>query len=126
MNNPVDVFYTKSHEWVKFEGEEAMIGLTDYAQKKLGDIVFVGLPEVGDNVSAGETMSDVESIKAISEIYAPVTGEVIEINEELLSSPELVNNSPYDAWLVKIGSITAKEELLSASEYEAFALEEEQ
>ncbi|MFV0466425.1 MAG: glycine cleavage system protein GcvH [Lachnospiraceae bacterium] len=117
---PTDFMYSKSHEWVRFNGDEAIVGLTDYAQGKLGGIVFVGLPEEGDFVEAGCTMADVESIKAVSEIYAPISGEVAEINEELLEAPELINEAPYEAWLVKITSITEQEDLLTAEEYEEF------
>ncbi|XCP86638.1 glycine cleavage system protein GcvH [Roseburia hominis] len=112
--------YAKSHEWVKEEGEECTIGLTDYAQSELGELVFVNLPEVGDEVTAGEVFGDVESVKAVSDIYSPVTGVVSEINEELLDEPGLINEQPYDAWLIKVKDVTEKEELLSIEEYEAF------
>ena len=117
--------YSKSHEWVKEEGEEIVIGLTDFAQSELGDLVFVNLPEVGDEVTAGEAFADVESVKAVSDVYSPVSGEVSEINEELLDAPELINESPYEAWLVRVKNISGKEELLSAEEYEAFVESEE-
>ncbi len=123
---PNDLRYTKTHEWVKFDGEVVTIGLTDYAQQKLGGIVFVGLPQEGDSLEAGSVFSDVESIKAVSEIYSPVTGDVTEVNEELLDSPELLNESPYEAWLIKASNVTDKEELLDADEYEAFIREEEE
>lgn len=123
---PRDLLYTKTHEWVKFEGDVVTVGLTDYAQQKLGGIVFVGLPQTGDGVEAESVFADVESIKAVSEIYSPVTGDVDEVNEELLDAPELVNESPYEAWLVKVIHVTDKEELLDASEYEAFIQEEEE
>lgn len=117
--------YSKSHEWVKEEGEEIVIGLTDFAQSELGDLVFVNLPEVGDEVTAGEAFADVESVKAVSDVYSPVSGEVSEINEELLDAPELINESPYEAWLVRVKNISGQEELLSAEEYEAFVESEE-
>ena len=121
MNIPKDLKYAKSHEWVKMLDEEtALIGLTDYAQDALGDLVFVNLPEAGDEVEAGETFADVESVKAVSDVYSPVTGTVEEVNEALLDAPESINESPYDAWLVKIGSVTDTEELMSAAEYEAY------
>ena len=121
MNIPKDLKYAKSHEWVKMLDEEtALIGLTDYAQDALGDLVFVNLPEAGDEVEAGETFADVESVKAVSDVYSPVTGTVEEVNEALLDAPESINESPYDAWLVKIGSVTDMEELMSAAEYEAY------
>ncbi len=114
------VMYSKSHEWVKEEGDEIVIGLTDYAQSELGDLVFVNLPEEGDEINMGESFADVESVKAVSDVYSPVTGVVSEINEELLDSPEMINESPYEAWFVKVKDISEKEELLSAGEYEAF------
>ena len=121
MNIPEDLKYAKSHEWVKMLDEEtALIGLTDYAQDALGDLVFVNLPEAGDEVTAGEAFADVESVKAVSDVYSPVTGTVEEVNEALLDAPESINESPYDAWLVKIGSVTDTEELMSAAEYEAY------
>lgn len=102
MNVPKELMYTKSHEWVKTVDETTVVvGLTDYAQDALGDLVFVNLPEPGDDVTAGEAFGDVESVKAVSDVLSPVTGQVEEINEELLDSPESVNQSPYDAWFVK-------------------------
>ena len=115
-----DLLYSKSHEWVKEEGDVAIIGLTDYAQSELGDLVFVNLPEEGDEISVGEAFADVESVKAVSDVYAPVSGTVCEINEELLDAPEKINEAPYDAWFVKVKDITEKEELLTAEEYKAF------
>lgn len=112
--------YGKSHEWVKEEGDVVVIGLTDYAQSELGDLVFVNLPEEGDEVTIGEAFGDVESVKAVSDMYSPVTGVVCEINEELLDSPESINKAPYDAWFIKVKDVTETEELLSAAEYEAF------
>jgi glycine cleavage system H protein len=120
------LLFTKSHEWVQFVNEStARIGLTDYAQKELGDLVFVNLPEVGDEVVASEEFADVESVKAVSNVYSPVTGTVKAINEELLDQPELINSDPYEAWLVEIEDISTKEELLTEEEYEAFISEEE-
>lgn len=112
--------YGKSHEWVKEEGDVVVIGLTDYAQSELGDLVFVNLPEEGDEVTIGEAFGDVESVKAVSDMYSPVTGVVCESNEELLDSPESINKAPYDAWFIKVKDVTETEELLSAAEYEAF------
>ena len=117
--------YTKSHEWVKEEGGVWTIGLTDYAQSALGDLVFVNLPEVGDPVEAGEVFGDVESVKAVSDVYSPVTGEVTEINEELLDSPELINDNAYEAWFIKVKDVSATEELLTAEEYKAFVESEQ-
>ncbi len=115
-----DRMYTKSHEWVKEENGVAEIGLTDYAQSELGDLVFVNLPEEGDPVTVEEAFADVESVKAVSDVYSPVSGTVSEVNEELLDAPEKINESPYEAWLVRVTEITDREELLTADEYQAF------
>lgn len=117
--------YSKSHEWVKLDGGTAVVGLTDFAQSELGDLVFVNLPEVGDTVEAGEVFGDVESVKAVSDVYSPVTGEVAEINEELLDSPELINDNAYEAWFIKVKDVSATEELLTAEEYKAFVESEQ-
>ncbi len=117
--------YSKSHEWVKLDGGTAVVGLTDFAQSELGDLVFVNLPEVGDTVEAGEVFGDVESVKAVSDVYSPVTGEVTEINEELLDSPELINDNAYEAWFIKVKDVSATEELLTAEEYKAFVESEQ-
>ena len=119
------LLYTKSHEWVKMEGDTAWVGLTDFAQSELGNLVFVNLPEEDDTVVMGEAFADVESVKAVSDVFSPVTGTVVEINEELQDSPEKINEEPYEAWFVKIAEVTDKEEFLDAAEYEAF-LEAEQ
>jgi len=121
MSNPKDLLYSESHEWVKMlDDTTALVGLTDYAQSELGGLVFVNLPEVGDEITAGETFADVESVKAVSDVYSPVTGVVAEINEELLDAPEKINEAPYDAWFVKVSDISAKEELLDADAYDEF------
>lgn len=113
--------YTKSHEWIKENGDGTVtVGLTDYAQQELGDLVFVNLPMAGDVVTAGEAFGDVESVKAVSDVFSPVSGEVAEINEELLDAPQLINETPYDAWFIKVENVGDTEELLSAAEYEAF------
>lgn len=126
MNYPNELKYSKSHEWVKFENDTtAVIGLTDYAQSELGDLVFVNLPEEGDEVTAGEVFGDVESVKAVSDVYCPVTGTVASINEELLDAPESINEAPYDAWFIKVEEITETEDLLSAEEYEEFVKSEQ-
>ena len=122
---PVDLKYTKSHEWVSEENGLTVIGLTDYAQSALGDIVFINLPEVGDEVTAGEPCSDTESVKAVSDVFSPVTGTVAEVNEDLLDNPALVNESPYEAWLIKVENVTETEDLLNAEEYEAVVAAEE-
>ena len=112
--------YSKSHEWVKEEGDEVIIGLTDFAQSELGDLVFVNLPEEGDEVTVGEPFADVESVKAVSDVYSPVSGVISEINEELLDTPEAINEAPYDAWFVRVKEITDTEELLDAAAYQAY------
>lgn len=120
-----DALYAKSHEWVVIDGDTATIGISDFAQSELGDLVFVNLPEPGDEVAAGESFADVESVKAVSDIYAPVSGTVAEINEELLDAPELINENANDAWFIKVEGVTEKaDELLSPEEYEAFCAEE--
>jgi glycine cleavage system H protein len=120
-----NLLYTKTHEWVRFEDETtAVVGLTDHAQQSLGELVFVNLPEEGDETTAGESFADVESVKAVSDVYCPVTGVVSEVNEELLDAPEKINEAPYDAWFVKITDITDKEEFLSLKEYEEFVKNE--
>ena len=119
MNCPETLLYSKSHEWVSKEGTIATVGLTDFAQSELGDLVFVNLPEVGDTVTAGEALGDVESVKAVSDIFSPVSGTVCEVNEDLLDQPELINEAPYEAWLIKVKDITAEEEFLDADAYAA-------
>ena len=116
--NP-DVKYSKSHEWVRMDGDVAVIGISDFAQDALGDLVFVNLPQVGDEVTAGEAFGDVESVKAVSDLMSPVTGTVCEINEELLDAPENLNNDPFGAWIIKVDNVTDTEELLDAAAYEA-------
>ena len=120
MNFPQDVKYAKTREWLKKEGDFVLIGLMDYAQDQLGDIVFVNLPEVGDPVSRGDTFADIESVKAVSDVYSPVTGEVEEVNEELLDAPEKVNNDPYGSWFIKVKDVSDTEDLMDAKEYEEF------
>ena len=115
--------YTTSHEWVSEEDGVYTVGLTDFAQQELGDLVFVNLPEVDDDATAGEAVCDVESVKAVSDVFSPVTGVVVEVNEELLDAPELINNDPYGAWLVRVGDVSEVEELLDAAAYEAFCAE---
>lgn len=123
-----DLKYTKDHEWIKVEGTRARIGISDHAQEALGDVVFVELPAVGDTITLHDSFGTVESVKAVSDIYAPVSGEVVEINEALLDSPELVNSDPYgEGWMivVELEDEAQLESLLSASEYEAFLKEAE-
>lgn len=125
MNYPVELKYSKSHEWVKYENGVAIIGISDFAQDALGDVVFVNLPAVGDEVTAGEAFGDVESVKAVSDLISPVTGVVCEVNEELEDSPELLNEDCYGAWIIKVEAVTGEEELLDAAAYEAHCAEEE-
>ena len=115
--------YSKDHEWVKEEDGLFVIGISDFAQDALGDLVFVNLPEVGDAVTAGEAFGDVESVKAVSDLLSPVSGTVAEINEELLDAPEKLNEDPYGAWIIKVENVTASEDLLDAAAYEAFCAE---
>ena len=116
--NP-DLKYSKSHEWVRMDGDVAVIGISDFAQDALGDLVFVNLPQVGDDVTAGEAFGDVESVKAVSDLMSPVTGTVCEINEALLDAPEELNNDPFGAWIIKVENITDTEDLLDPAAYEA-------
>ncbi len=121
MNIPQNLKFTKSHEWVEeLENSTVVVGLTDYAQSQLGDLVFVNLPAEGDELSAGDSFGDVESVKAVSDLYSPASGTVCEINEELLDSPESINSDAYGAWMIKISDVSEFEELLSATEYEEF------
>jgi glycine cleavage system H protein len=123
---PTDYRYTKDHEWIKVEGSFGTIGITDYAQHELGDVVFVELPPVGANVKAGQSFGTVESVKAVSEIFSPVSGEVTEKNQVLADSPEKINQDPHSsAWLVKIHLADLKEigNLMDASAYEAYIAE---
>ena len=123
MVSPPELKYTKEHEWVRVEGDSGTIGITDYAQDQLGDIVFVELPAVGAEISAAQKLGEIESVKAVSELFAPVSGEVTEANDGLADSPESVNDDPYgDGWLIKVRLSDAAEldKLLSADEYEAF------
>ena len=124
MNIPAELKYSKSHEWVKMDGDVAVIGISDFAQDALGDVVFINLPAEGDSVTAGENFGDVESVKAVSDLVSPVSGTVCAVNEELLDSPELVNSDPYGAWLIKVENVEGSEELLDAAAYEAFCTEE--
>lgn len=123
MSNPKDIRYSKTHEWVKEDGNTVLIGLTDYAQSELGDLVFIDLPEEGDNVNQGQSFSDVESVKAVSEVISPVTGVIAEVNQDLADAPELINQKPYETWIVRVKEVTETEELLTAEEYEAFIQE---
>ncbi|MCH1625576.1 glycine cleavage system protein GcvH [Fredinandcohnia quinoae] len=121
MNTPKELRYSEEHEWVKVEGEKVRIGITDFAQSELGDIVFVELPEVGDEIKVDEPFGSVESVKTVSELYAPISGKVVEINEDLDDSPEFVNDSPYEkAWMIVIEPTDKGEidKLMTAEQYE--------
>lgn len=124
MNYPTELKYSKSHEWIRYEDGIAVIGISDYAQDALGDVVFVNLPAVGDEVVAGENFGDVESVKAVSDLVCPVSGVICQINEALDDSPELLNEDPYGAWIIKVEYVTQEEDLLDAADYEAFCAEE--
>ena len=124
MNFPKELKYTKTHEWVKDNGDGTYtIGITDYAQDQLGDLVFVNLPEEGETLTAGVSFADVESVKAVSDVNSPVSGVVQQVNEELADAPEKMNEAPYDAWFVIAGEVTETEELMDADAYEAFIAE---
>jgi glycine cleavage system H protein len=126
MAYPADYKYTKEHEWLKVEGNTGTIGITDYAQNSLGDIVFVELPKVGSEIAAGKTFGSVESVKAVSDLFAPVTGTVTEVNEALNTAPEQVNKDANKTWMIKVTLKDANEanQLLSAPDYEKFVAEE--
>ena len=124
MNFPKELKYSKTHEWIRFEDETtAYIGITDYAQSELGDLVFVNLPQEGDDVAMGEPFADVESVKAVSDVISPVSGTVSEVNEILADEPQMMNEAPYEAWFVKVTDISEQEELMDAEAYEAFIRE---
>ena len=120
MFYPKELKYTKDDEWIRFEGDAAYVGITDYAQSELGDLVFVNLPEVDDEVVAGEPFGDVESVKAVADVYSPVSGVVLEINEDILDDAALINNDPYGAWFIKVGNVSETVELLTADEYDEY------
>ncbi len=124
MNVPANLKYSNSHEWVDFAGGKAKIGLTDYAQNSLGELVFVNLPEEGDAVTAEESFGDVESVKAVSDVISPVSGTVVAVNEALLDDPAAINTAPYDSWLVEVGDIGDTAELMDAAAYEEFCKQE--
>ncbi|CAN5562500.1 glycine cleavage system protein GcvH [soil metagenome] len=124
MSVPEELKYTKSHEWIRMEDDVATVGITEHAQDELGDVVFVELPEQGSSFEAGEAFGTVESVKAVSDLNAPVGGEVVEVNSTLEDSPEKINETPYgDGWILKL-RVSEEAELLSADEYEKFLQEE--
>lgn len=123
MDYPQELRYTKTHEWLKEDGDTVLVGLTDFAQKELGDIVFINVPFEGDTVTIGTSFADVESVKAVSEVISPVSGTIVEVNETLVDTPEKINREPYAAWIVRVDDVSQKEGLLSAEEYQAFIRE---
>ncbi len=118
---PADLKYTKDHEWVRVDGDTGAIGITNFAQLQLGDVVYVDLPEVGAQLSAGQTFGTIESVKAVSELYAPVTGEVVEVNTALKDKPEEINGRPHDTWMIKVRLASSAEtsELMDAAAYQS-------
>jgi len=129
MTFPEECLYTKQHEWVRVNDDTAVVGISDYAQKELGDIVFVELPKVGDTYDTNEPFGNVESVKAVSEVFCPIAGQVLEVNHKLADSPELINEDPYgDGWFIKLRVTNSEElkELFSAEEYQEFIKEEEE
>jgi len=123
QNIPADLKYTKDHEWTKIEGDTVIIGITDFAQSSLGDIVFVELPEIGKTLTAHQSFGVVESIKSVSDLYSPISGTVVEVNSELPNTPELCNSAPYDsAWMIKVKLSNVQEinTLLTATDYQNF------
>ncbi len=127
MKFPEECLYTRQHEWVRVTEDTALVGITDYAQKELGDVVFVEFPKVGDSFDTNEPFGNVESVKAVSEVFCPLAGEVVEVNQDLVTSPELVNTDPYgDAWFVRLKIANPEEvkDLLNAEEYAELVAEE--
>jgi len=125
--NPADLKYDKEHEWVRVEGDAAFIGISDFAQDQLGEVVYVDLPSVGDELVAGETFGEIESVKSVSELYSPVTGTIVEVNDELDGAPETINSDPYGGgWMIKVALVDPSQldALMSADEYEAFVANE--
>jgi glycine cleavage system H protein len=118
---PADLKYTNDHEWVRVDGAEATVGITDFAQKQLGDVVFVELPDVGRKLKQGESFGTIESVKAVSELFSPVSGEVVAVNSDLANHPDHVNSKPHDTWMIRVKVANAAEtsSLLDANAYEA-------
>jgi len=127
MEIPKDLKYTNEHEWARIEGDVATVGITDYAQESLGDVVYIETPEIGTEVKKGEEFGSIESVKAVSDVFSPISGEIIEVNEELADHPEYINQSPYDkGWIVKIKISNPEEadELMDSTKYEEFVKKE--
>ena len=126
MEIPSDLFFAKSHEWVKFTDEgTAKIGLSDHAQEAFGDVAFINLCDEGDSLNAGDVLGDIESIKAVSDVYSPIGGMVVSVNDELLDNPERINSDPYGSWLVELEDVVSSDELMDAQAYERYLAEEE-
>jgi glycine cleavage system H protein len=124
---PADLKYDKEHEWVRVDGDTAYIGISDFAQDQLGEVVYVDLPAVGDELVAGETFGEIESVKSVSELYAPVSGSVLEVNDDVAKSPETINSDPYGAgWMIKLSLADPSqvEDLMSSDDYESFVTNE--
>jgi glycine cleavage system H protein len=127
MNVPADLLYTKEHEWVLVDGDTATIGITDFAQQELGDVVYVELPDKGDSLEVEESFGSVESVKAVSEIYMPLSGKIVKVNNELVDAPEIVNQDPYgEGWMITISISDSGQidDLISAEDYEKYVREE--
>ncbi|MHC5248914.1 glycine cleavage system protein GcvH [Enterococcus sp. LJL90] len=118
-----EIKFTKSHEWIKIDGDSAKIGVSDYAQGELGDIVYVDLPDIGDEIKKGANFADIESVKTASEIYSPVSGVVVAINEDLEDAPESINEKANDTWIIEVGELGDLEDLLTQEEYDAYLKE---
>ena len=123
MNTPSDLQYRKSHEWARVDGDLCTLGITDYAQHAMGDIVYIKLPEVGDQVTVDAGFCDLESVKAVSEVYSPVSGEVVEVNTSLEATPEAINADAYGAWLCRVRFTKLADDLISADEYDKLCAE---
>ena len=121
MSYPTDLKYTKDHEWIRLDGDTGTVGITDFAQQQLGDVVYVELPEVGAQLTAGKVFGTIESVKAVSELYAPVSGEVVQVNSGLKDHPDAVNSQPHESWMVKLKLANAGDaaDLMDATAYEA-------
>lgn len=125
MNIPAELLYTNSHEWVRIEGDTVTMGITDFAQSELGDIVFIEMPEIGKKVEAGKAMGSIEAVKTVSDIYAPMSGEITAINEQLKDNPQLINSDPYgQGWIakIKVSDMSKKSELMDAEKYKQVAV----
>jgi glycine cleavage system H protein len=117
---PADLKYTKDHEWIRISGETAEIGITDYAQKQLGDVVYVDLPDAGKTITAGDSFGSIESVKAVSELFAPVSGDIVDVNADLKNHPEVVNTNPHGTWMIKVRLVNPGEarSLLDSAQYQ--------